>query len=772
VQRPSELTKIDDLFRRACASFNMGDLENAERLYKKILHAQPKHPGALNLLGILLTQTDRNEEAERYIRAALDINFRSDATQYNHGTVLKKLKRLPEALKAFDAALALNADVADTWNNRGTVLNDLARFEEALCAFDQALVRKPDFADAFFNRGNALLGLKRYHAAAESYADAIKVDPLHASAYNNRGTAYLKVRLFDKALADFERAIVLKPDAAEHYIGCGAVFVHLREIDKAAAAFDKSLAINPHMSDAWCGHGSVFRALRRFDEALAAYDRALAIRPDLSEAWLNRGEIFIELGRYEDAVVSFKEARQIDPDLKTTTLVVHTKMLLCDWRGYSDDCARIVAGIRDGQNVLPFATLSLPCSAQDQFLAAMCEAIPSPPDIVLHRRRASHDRIRIGYLSSDLRRHPVGFLSVGLFEEHDRTRFETIALSFGPYDTSQFRKRIESAFDQFHDVRMQSDQEIIELIRDLEIDIAVDLNGLTTGARMHILACRPAPIQVNYLGYPGTMGADYVDYIIADRIIIPPDQQGFYSEKVVYLPDTYQPNDDKREISDLVLSRAEAGLPEYGFRFCSFNNVFKLNPSIFDVWMRLLREIEGSVLWLPESNAAVLANLRREAEKRGVSADRLIFAPRMKKLEDHLARYRLADLFLDTLPYNAHATASDALWAGLPVLTCLGSTFAGRVAGSLLSAVGLPQLIAHSLEEYEAFALRLAREPSLLEGIKTQLAANRSTFPLFNTTLFARHIEAAYSTMWERYQRGQAPVGFDVARRGGSSSII
>jgi protein O-GlcNAc transferase len=762
VHRPRELTKVDDLFRRACASFNTGNLEDAERLYKKILRAQPKHPGALNLLGVLLTRTDRNEEAERYIRSALDINVRSDATQYNYGIVLKKLKRLPEALKAFNTALALNADVADTWNNRGTVLNDLARFEEALSDFDQAIARKPDFVDAFYNRGNALRNLKRYQAAVESYGKAIRLNPRHSGAYNNRGTVYLKLKLFERALADFDRAIALKPDAAEHYVGRGVVFKHLMQLDKAASAFDKSLAISPGLADAWCGRGSVFRALKRFDVALVAYDRALAIRPDFCEAWLERGDTFIELGRYEDALVSFQKASEISGDLKIVTHVLHTKMLLCDWRGYSDDCAGIVSEIRAGQTVSPFATLSLPCSAEDQFRAAQAEVFPSPPDAVRYRRKASNDRIRIGYFSYDLRSHPVGFLSVGLFEQHDRARFETIAVSFGPDDDSQFRKRIESAFDRFHDVRLQSDQEITELVRDLEIDIAVDLNGFTTGARTQILACRPAPIQVNFLGYPGTMGADYYDYIIADRLIIPPDQQRFYSEKVVYLPYTYQPNDDKRVISDLVLSRAEAGLPAHGFTFCAFNNSYKLNPSIFDVWMRLLREIEGSVLWLPEVNAAVPANLRREADRRGVLPDRLVFAPRMKKLEDHLARYRLADLFLDTLPYNAHATASDALWAGLPVLTCLGATFAGRVAGSLLSAIGLPELITHSLEEYEELALRLARNPSVLAGFKARLAECRLTAPLFNTTQFTRHIESAYMTMWERYQRRETPVSFGV----------
>jgi len=308
-----------------------------------------------------------------------------------------------------------------------------------------------------------------------------------------------------------------------------------------------------------------------------------------------------------------------------------------------------------------------------------------------------------------------------------------------------------------------SDRDTALLLKRMEIDIAVDLMGYTRGCRPGILAFRPAPVQVNYLGYPGTMGADYIDYIVADRFLLPADQHCFYTEKVVYLPDTYQPNDYKRRISENTRTRVEAGLPETGFVFCSFNNIHKITPPVFDVWMRLLHDVEGSVLWLLEDNAAAVWNLRRNAERRGVAPDRLVFAPRMR-LEDHLARHRLAGFLLDNVPYNAHTTASDALWAGLPVLTCLGSSFAGRVAGSLLNAVGLPELITDNLEDYEALALKLARDQNLLAAIKAKLAQNRETFPLFETDRFRRHIESAYETMWERYQRGEPPASFGVGQ--------
>ncbi len=350
---------------------------------------------------------------------------------------------------------------------------------------------------------------------------------------------------------------------------------------------------------------------------------------------------------------------------------------------------------------------------------------------------------------------------ISLFEQHDRSRFETIAISMGTGEAGQMRTRLELAFDRFIDVGDKGAAAIAQMIRDLEVDIAIDRKGFTENARPEIFAWRPAPIQAAWLAYPGTVGADYMDYILADRWVIPEDQQQYYTENVVYLPDTYQANDSKRPISDRTPRRAEAGLPETGFVYCCFNQNHKITPPVFDIWMRLLRRVERSVLWLLESNAAAAINLRREAEKRGIAPDRLIFAPRTKN-EDHLARHRLADLFLDTLPFNAHTTTSDALWAGLPVVTCLGTTFAGRVAASLLNAIGLPELVTDSLGEYEQLALELAQDMDALAAVKSKLAGNRLTHPLFDTDRMRRHVEAAYDSMWARHQRGEPPTGFAV----------
>jgi protein O-GlcNAc transferase len=356
----------------------------------------------------------------------------------------------------------------------------------------------------------------------------------------------------------------------------------------------------------------------------------------------------------------------------------------------------------------------------------------------------------------------VASLIVGCFEHHDKARFETTAISLHPGDGSDLRKRIEGAVDRFVAAHSMSDAAAAEMLRKLEIDIAIDLNGFTGEFRPGILARRPAAVQVSYLGYPGTMDVPFMDYIIADRIVIPEEHQIHYSEKVAYLPHSYMPNDRKRRIADMTPNRAQAELPETGFVFACFNNPYKIGPETFDVWMRLLHAVEGSVLWLPSIYAAAIGNLRREAKARDVAPSRLIFAPRVAREEEHLARLRAADLFLDTLPYNAHATASDALWAGVPVVTLIGNTFPGRVAASLLYALGLPELVTSSIADYEEMARTLALDPNRLAAIRAKLARNRDTEPLFDTARVTRALESAYITMRERQEAGLSPASFAV----------
>jgi predicted O-linked N-acetylglucosamine transferase (SPINDLY family) len=526
------------------------------------------------------------------------------------------------------------------------------------------------------------------------------------------------------------------------------------------AAYEKALALKPDLAEAWLGQGNVCHARKRRDNALAAYDRSLALKPDFAEAWLGRGHALIELRQWSDAVAAYDKALALKPSSNyAASLRLFAKLQVCDWADLKAETAQLLAATSDRCTLShPFTILAISSSGADHLRCARdyVQALPTLPPI-WRGEIYSHDRIRVAYLSADFHEHPVAHLTVGLFEHHDKSRFEITGISIGADQNSAMRHRIKSGVEHFIDAQDKSSAEIADLVRQLEIDIVVDLMGFTINNRLDVLAWRPAPIQLNYLGYPGTMGAGYIDYILADTTIIPEDQRRFYSEEVVWLPESYQVNDSRRAIAERTPTRRECGLPDTGFVFCCFHNNYKITPKMFDIWMRLLKEVDGSVLWLKENEANASRNLRREAEQRGVAPARLVFAPHLALHPDHLARYRQANVLLDTLPYNAHTTASDALWAGVPVLTCCGVTFAGRVAASVLNSLGLDDLVARSLEEYEALALKLARDASYLKSMKERLARNSSTFPLFNSERSTRQIEDAYTMMWERYQRGEKP---------------
>ncbi len=675
------------------------------------------------------------------------------------------------ALSAFDSVLALEPAPAKHWRakamaGRGTVLAKQRRYEAAAEAFEQALTAVPDLAEAWLGRGNVLLARRQYADAAAAYDKALAIDSEFAEALVGRGNVLTEFKRYEDALAEFDRALTLKPELPEALLGRGNVLAQLRHYPSAAAAYDKALALRADFAEAWIGHGNLFADLKLHERALAAYEQAIAHRPDLADAWNNRGHVLILLNRYDEAYAAYDRAFAIDPELKQLAgSRLYAKLFLCDWRGLDDDVAHLLAAVRSGRFVSPpFPLLALPATLADQLQCARTATADLPvfAPLAVGKDRG-HERLRIAYLSSDFRDHPIAHLTAGLFEAHDRSRFDVTAISYGAEEpASRVRRRIEAACAYFVDARLKPDDEIAALLAAREIDIAIDLNGMTDGRRPNILARRPAPVQVSYLGYAGTMGAAYIDYVVADRTVVPEEHFAFFSEKVVWLPDSFMVADNRRPIAERAPTRSECALPETGFVFCSFNNSFKIAPDLFKLWMRLLLAVPGSVLWLSGHAPAIVANLRREAQACGVEPERLVFAPRVGAMDDHLARHACADLFLDTLPYNAHATASDALWAGLPVLTCLGATFAGRVAASLNRAVGLGELVTHSLEEYEALALTIAREPARLAALKAKLAANRTTHPLFDTARFTRNIEAAYLTMWQRHRAGEPPAAFAV----------
>jgi protein O-GlcNAc transferase len=674
------------MFAQAIAFHRAGLLSEAGELYQKILEAQPHHFDSMHLIGVVHTQRGDYANAVRQIKAALKIGPNVADAHNNLGNALKKLGRLEEALSSYKRAIALKPDDALSLNNRGTVLRDLERYEEALADFDRAIRLKPDFAESFNNRGNVLLALERPEEALSSYDRAIALRPNNADTFNNRGNALHKLDRLEEALASYDRAVALKPEFAEAHYNRGLVLSRMQRLDEALSCYERATSIKPDHADAFSNWGNTLKDLGRFEEALQHYNRAIALKPKNADYLNNRALLLADLDRFDEALALFDRAIALKPDIKYLKgMRFQAKMQVCDWTEFSRQCAQLHEGLaREIPASHPFQSLICATTPQDQFKSArifFTDKTGDVPPPIWNGERYAHGRIRLAYASSDFSEHPVAAQTAGMFERHDRTRFETIALSFRA-DNSAMRARLRASFDRFVDAEAMSDRELSTFIRQQEIDILVDLNGFTKGERLRVFAQRPAPIQVNYLGCAATLGAPAWDYIIADRFVIADKTRSDYAEAVVYLPNTYMVTDAGRGISPLPPSRAAAGLPERGFVFSCFNNSFKITPDVFDVWMRLLREVAGSVLWLAALNSSAISNLRREAGKRGVEGDRLIFASRVHSAEDHLARLGLADLFLDTRYYNAHVTAGDALWAGVPVLTCAGETFASRVAGS------------------------------------------------------------------------------------------
>jgi len=501
---------------------------------------------------------------------------------------------------------------------------------------------------------------------------------------------------------------------------------------------------------------------------MARYDKALALAPQAPMTLNNRGAALRQLGRYEESAQMFAELLRIAPDQDYALgSLFHLRLDCCDWSDYASLAAQLHVSLASRKRIANPLSMLLSDSPELQLQVARSyvedkyrqhiNAAPPPA------APASLGKIRVAYVSADFGEHPVSYQLIGALERHQRERFELIGVALRAAEQSELGRRIHRAFDQFIEVGGQSDAEVAGLLRALQVDIAVDLMGFTQGLRLGIFAQRAAPVQVGYLGYAGTTGASFIDYLIADAVVIPDGREGDYAEQIVRLPHCYLPHDDRREIAPRRPSRAEAGLPAAGLVLCAFTNAYKLNPTMFDIWMRLLRALPGSVLWLRAAAPIVASNLRREAQQRGVEAERLIFAPHLASMAQHLARQSLADLYLDTLPYNAHSTACDALWAGVPMLTCAGRSFASRVAASVLAAAGLPELITHSLEEYERRALELARDAVTLQALRMRLAHNRSSAPLFDTAGYTHHLEAAFRGMHERYLQGLAPQGFRVS---------
>jgi predicted O-linked N-acetylglucosamine transferase (SPINDLY family) len=775
----------------------------AAEFLAKALRITPTDLGALVNCGMALRALGRPAEALTLFDEALKIQPNIPEALYNRGVVLNDLQRYEDALDSFDRTLVLKPDFTAALINRGMALSAVNRFDDALASYDRALTQQPgnpailtargitlraqrrtaealesferalaadpSFVDARYNRAVALLQLQRYGDALAGFESVMTAWPGNAELLSNRGVALSSLGRPAEALASFEQALAIEPNFVEVWGNRALALRGLARFEDALASYDRQLALRPGDPVAWNERGSVLRFLKRFDEALQCYSRAIEMRADYADALNNRGQaLWTDKKDQPAALADLERALAINPDhAYTRGEVLHLKMYGADWDGFEKLKSKIETGIRLGQRVArPFLFQAVSNSPEDLQACSRIWARDQYFEVAGTPRhdpaaRKGHEKIRIGYISGEFRDQATAILMAGLYERHDREKFEVIAIDNTGAASDAMRTRLEKAFDRMIDISVMSDEAAADRIRGEEIDILVNLNGYFGKPRMGVFARRPAPIQVNYLGFPATLGASYIDYILADGIVIPPGEEKFYDEQVVRLPGSYQVNDNKGRVLAAVPSRVESGLPAKGFVFANFNNSYKLTPDVFAGWMRILKAVDGSILWLLEARAPFAQNLAQQAKAHGVDPARIVYAPELPP-EQHLARLTLADLILDTLPYNAHTTASDALWAGVPLLTLRGTAFPGRVAASLLTAAKLPELITETPADYEALAIKLANEPAALKALKDKLAANRDTCALFDTEKSARNIESAYARMWQRWLDGEKAESFSV----------
>ena len=784
------------------ARIGMGQLGEGVECLQYAAALEPADPGALVRLGDVLMRCGEAARAAAAFTRAIERSRPTPRLLYNLGAARQKSGDMAGAIESYRQCLSLDPRIVEAHNNLGTLLDQSGRYQEAIECFQQALTYRPDYERALTNLGKLQRQAGRAAEAVATLERALALAPEHAAALGNLAAALIDLNRLDEALAAARRALERDPRLAEAHFNVGRVLCLRGEREAALASLRQATALKPdfdaqallaqellqegrcaeaiphlescvaakpEMADARVLLGTAqFRAERPLD-AIASFDRAVELDPAHMRAHLLRSWAFEMLDRYPEATTACERAAALAPeDPEVLSTLLNCCIRTFEWRRAPEVLERLRALPGGLERVNPFILLGASDEPAEQLRASrgwgerMMNGRAPLPGL----RSYGHPRIRVAYLSHDFYVHATSILIAELFALHDRASFEIFGVSYGPDDGSPIRKRIAASCDEFMDVRLLSDREIARALREREIDILVDLKGYTSWARSEILAYRPAPIQVSYLGYPGTMGCSLVDYLIADDCVIPEAERRFYSESIVHMPGCYQVNDRRRPLDLPAPRRSEVGLPDDAFVFCSFNNGWKITAPVFDVWMRLLRAVPDSVLWLLEGGPWTAERLRAEASARGVAPERLVFCGRLS-YEPHLARHRLADIFLDTLPVNAHTTASDALWMGLPVVTCAGRGFAARVAASLLRSAGLSELIACSLPQYEQLALELARDRPRLCALRAQLERGRETQPLFDTPSFCRHLEAAYRRMCARHAGGEPPESFTIERRAG-----
>ncbi len=759
----------------AAEHYRAGRLAEAESLYRAVLDHHPENVDAIQGLAALCHRRGNSDEALALFRRAIALDPDSRVADRQLGRLLEQRGDAVGAAICYRRAARLRPLDAVAHGDLARALAGQGEVTEAIAHCRRAVALAPGEAWTHIALGNALLGEGAVADASASYQRALAISPESADAHSNLGEALRRMGRLNEAVAACERALALRPELAEAHNNLGNALREEGRLEPAISHYEQALRLKPEWPEA---HNNIAIALLeegRAAEAIEHYERALSLNSGLAEVHQNLGSALAQSGRAVEAIAALRHALALKLDYPEALVqVAHLNGELCEWRHREAEAAQVLNVMRQHPGLVPPYDLQAQQSTPaEQLLCAQqwSDRIAQGQTAVFtHDRSCSPHKIRLGYLSADFRNHPVAYAMAETIERHDRTRFEVLGYSYGPDDGSALRRRLETACDRFIDLRALGNDEAARQINTDGVHLLIDLTGYTRFGRPRILVSRPAPIQVNFLGFLGTMGAGFIDYIVLDPFIAPSEQQRFYSEKVVHLTGGWWPAEIRWEIAEEARTRTAYGLPEDAFVFCCFNTSYKITPPTFDIWMRLLRHNPHTVLWLGFADSAVQDNLRREAAQRGIRPERLVFAPR-EPMAEYLARHRHADLFLDTLPYNAVGTAYHALLAGLPVLTCAGETFAGRTAGAMLLAAGLPELVTHSLEEYMSLAMNLARDADLLADTRQSVARARSSSALFDGGRTVRELETAFARMWEIWLRGEAPQPFSVPTAGDARPV-
>jgi protein O-GlcNAc transferase len=761
---------INNEFTKAIQYHKSGQLYKAEEIYKRILEVNPNHSETLNLLGVIASQSGNNDIAVKLINKAIQYNPGNPIYYYHLGIILKDQGKLIEAKNSFQKSLEIKPDYVESHNNIGVVFIELGELSKALTCFQKALEIKPEYAEAHFNLGTVFKRQDKQAEAISSFQKALEINPNYTEAYNNLGAMFKEQGDFGEAILCFQKVLEINPEYVDAYNNMGAVFIDMDELTKAFTCFQKALRIKPEHPEAHYNLGIVFNSQNKRAEAIFCFQKALEIKPEYAEAYHNLGNVFIDLGRLTEALSSYQKALEIEPDhAKAFSELFYQFQQLCDWNKLEDMTARLddftTKALDKGTKTAetPFLNLSRHIDPSRNFAVAKswsCDIARAMSNLNVHfpfeGRRSRKNKIVVGYLSNAFRNHAMAYLTLSLYGLHNRDEFNIFCYSYGEDDGSYYSARIQQDCDKFVDIGSLNNADAARCIYDDQVDILVDLRGYTKDCRLEISALRPAPIQVRYLGLEGTTGADFFDYIITDKIVTPEDHAQYYSENFAYLPHCHQINDYAQTISNKCWNRADFGLPEDRFVFCSFSQGYKIEPVMFNTWINILQQVPETVLWLQRKDEITEKNLRQEAESKGIESTRLIFSEKLSK-EQHMQRLSLADVALDTRIVNGAATTSDALWSGVPVITLQGNHFSSRASASMLTALGLPELITSTLKEYESLAVDMARNPGKLKMIRQKLMKNLLTEPLFNTTRFTRNLEKAYKEMWKIFATGEMP---------------